>query len=100
MMPDGVARIVLTVSDSFELAIIAKATIVLGLALLAVRSARRARASLRHVVMASAFGTLLVLPPVVILLPPVAVAISFEDIRDSAAARPLIGELSRIRHVP
>ena len=75
MMPDGVARILLAVSDSIELSIIAKATVVLGLALVAVRSFRHARASVRHVVLASAFGVLVVLPAVVRLLPPVAVSV-------------------------
>jgi bla regulator protein blaR1 len=75
MMPDGVARGLLAVSDSIELSIIAKATVVLGLALLAVRSFRRTRASVRHVVLASAFGVLVVLPAVVRVLPPVAVPV-------------------------
>jgi uncharacterized protein (TIGR03435 family) len=75
MMPDGVARGLLAVSDSIELSIVAKATVVLGLALLAVRSFRHTRASVRHIVLASAFGVLVVLPAVVRVLPPVAVPV-------------------------
>ena len=74
MTPDLFARAALTVSGSFELSIIAKATVVLTLALVAVRCARRARASVRHVVLASAFGALLLLPAVVLMLPPFPVA--------------------------
>lgn len=75
MMPDGVARLLVAVSDSTELSIIAKATVVLGLALLAVRGFRHTRASVRHVVLASAFGVLVVLPAVVRVVPPVAVPV-------------------------
>ena len=76
MTPDVFARAALTVSESFELSIIAKATLVLTLALVAMRCARRARASIRHVILASAFGALLVLPPVVLMLPPFPVPVS------------------------
>src|ERR1700674_3562535 len=100
MMPDSVARMVLTVSDSLELSIVAKATIVLGLALVAARSARRARASVRHVVLASAFGALLTLPAVATLLPPVAVSIPITDTRDPIAARPVVGEIPAARRLP
>src|SRR5262245_27141670 len=75
MMPDGVARGLLAVSDSIELSIIAKATVVLGLALLAVRGFRHTRASVRHIVLASTFGVLVVLPAVVRVVPPVAVSV-------------------------
>jgi bla regulator protein BlaR1 len=75
MMPDLVARVILTASDSFELSMTAKATIVLALALLGVRCARTARASVRHVMLASAFGVLLLLPIVVLVLPPWPVSI-------------------------
>jgi bla regulator protein blaR1 len=92
MMPDGVARVLLAVSDSIELSIIAKATIVLGLALVAVRSARDARASIRHVVLASAFGVLIVLPAVVRLLPPVAVAVPVTAPNDAIAPRLLFAD--------
>jgi hypothetical protein len=64
------------VGDSLELTIIAKATVVLTLALVAVRGARRARASVRHVILASAFGALLLLPAAVLMLPPFPVAVS------------------------
>jgi len=74
-MPDGAVRVLVAVSDSIELSIIAKATVVLGLALLAVRGFRHTRASVRHVVLASTFGVLVVLPAVVRVVPPVAVPV-------------------------
>ena len=45
-----------------ELSIIAKATVVLAVALLATRAARRASASVRSLILAAAFGLVLVLP--------------------------------------
>src|SRR5881296_257970 len=68
MMQD-VMRLVLAVSDSLELSIIAKATVVLGLALVAGRTVRHARASVRYIVLASAFGVLVVLPAIVTQMP-------------------------------
>ena len=87
MMPSLLARVALTVSDSLELTIIAKATVVLTLALVAVRCARRARASVRHVILASAFGALLLLPAVVLMLPPFPVAVSGATVRGLLFAR-------------
>jgi uncharacterized protein (TIGR03435 family) len=100
MMPDGVARIILAVSDSIELSIIAKATVVLGLALVAVRSARHARASVRHVVLASAFGVLVVLPAVVRLLPPVAVSVPVTAPSDAIAPWLFVGDAAPTTHLP
>lgn len=100
MMPDGVARIILAVSDSIELSIIAKATVVLGLALLAIRSARHARASVRHVVLASAFGVLVALPAVVRLLPPVAVSVPVTAPRDSLAPRLFVVDAAPATQLP
>jgi bla regulator protein BlaR1 len=100
MMSDGVARIILAVSDSIELSIIAKATVVLGLALVAVRSARDARASVRHVVLASAFGVLVVLPAVVRLLPPVAVWVPVTAPNDPIAPRLLVADGATTTHPP
>lgn len=45
-----------------ELALIAKATVILGIALVATRAARRAPASVRALILATAFGLLFVLP--------------------------------------
>jgi bla regulator protein BlaR1 len=100
MMQDSVARIVLAVSDSLELSIIAKATVVLGLALVTVRIVRRARASVRHVVLASAFGVLVVLPGVVRLLPPVALSVPVSADRNPLPVRPFLGDAGAVTHLP
>ena len=100
MMPDSVVRFILAVSDSIELSIIAKATVVLGLALAAVRSARHARASVRHVVLASAFGVLVVLPAVVRLLPPVPVAVPVTAHGDPIPPRLFLSDPAAAAHLP
>ena len=87
MTPDLLTRAALTVSGSFELSIVAKATVVLTLALVAAQSARRARASVRHVILASAFGALFLLPAVVLLLPPFPVTVSGATVRGLLSAR-------------
>jgi bla regulator protein blaR1 len=60
---------------SAEFAIVAKATVVVVLGLTVVRVGRRARASLRHLVLAATFGGLLALPFVPFLSPPIAIEI-------------------------
>jgi len=74
-MTQMLATMALAASNSGELSLIVKATIVLALTLAAAVGARRARASVRHVLLASAFGVLLALPAIAMLLPPVAVAV-------------------------
>lgn len=66
------------IGGSLALSIIVKATMVSGTALIAARLARHSRASLRHVLFATAFVVLLVLPVVAVSVParPVAVAIA------------------------
>lgn len=53
-----------------ELALIAKATVILGTALVATRVARRARASVRSLILASAFALVLILPVASAVAPP------------------------------
>jgi uncharacterized protein (TIGR03435 family) len=53
-----------------ELSLIAKATLILAVALFATRSARRARASVRSLILSAAFGLVLVLPIASALAPP------------------------------
>ena len=100
MMPDAVAQVLLAVSDSIELSIIAKATALLGLALVTVRSFRHTRASVRHVVLASAFGVLLVLPAVVKLLPPVAVSVPVTAPNDPIVPRLVVADGASTTHPP
>jgi TonB family protein len=52
-----------------------KATIIAATALIAVRLARKSRAALRHTLLATMFGVLLMLPVVSTLVPPIRIAI-------------------------
>ena len=100
MMLDGVARVLLAVSEVPTLLVVTGGSVVLGLALVAVRSARDARASVRHVVLASAFGVLVVLPAVVRLLPPVAVSVPVTAPNDPIAPRLLVADGATTTHPP
>jgi bla regulator protein BlaR1 len=71
-MTEGLTHIVLVMSASTALSILAKATTILVLAFVALRIARRGPASVRSLVLASTFGMLLVLPIAAVLMPPVA----------------------------
>jgi bla regulator protein blaR1 len=77
------ARFAIAIGGSIEGSIVLKATLVLGLTLAAVRLAPRARASIRHIVLAAAFCVLLTLPIVAVLLPPVVVHIPVSTVSDS-----------------
>jgi uncharacterized protein (TIGR03435 family) len=68
-------RAALVISGSFALSVAVKATLILVLAFVAARAARRVRASLRHLWWASAFGALLVLPPFALLGPAVVIPV-------------------------
>jgi hypothetical protein len=78
-----VARLAIAIGGSMEASIVLKATLVLVLTLAAVRLAPRARASIRHIVLAAAFCVLLTLPTVAVLLPPVVVHIPVSTIGDA-----------------
>jgi beta-lactamase regulating signal transducer with metallopeptidase domain len=66
---------VLAIGSSAELLILMKATVALALGLAAVRLARSTRASVRHLLLSSTFGVLLVLPAAAALVPAVLVEI-------------------------
>ena len=59
----------LLLSGSIELALLAKATLILLAALLITQLASRSRASVRHVVIASAFAALVALPILIAAAP-------------------------------
>jgi hypothetical protein len=73
MIPTMPADVVLAVSHSIELSIATKATAMLILGLIAVRLAARAPASVRHLLLTTMFGSLLVLPLIVIATPGVTI---------------------------
>ncbi len=64
-MTSTIAEAALFLSRSLALSIIFKATVMLGLGLIAVGIAGRSRAALRHIILAAAFGTLVTLPIIV-----------------------------------
>jgi len=82
-MNGTVGGVIVSISASTALSIVVKATIVLGIALLATRLARHARASLRHALLASAFAVLVVLPAFTMLLPRLEIPIVRLDAQES-----------------
>ncbi len=68
MIP-SIAEAALTMSQSIELSIVAKATAIVIAGLIAVRLASHARASVRHLLLAATFASLLALPLLLIAAP-------------------------------
>lgn len=65
----NVSNAALVLLQSLELSLVAKATVVVVLALMAARLAARERAAVRHVLLASAFAALLALPLIAVSVP-------------------------------
>jgi uncharacterized protein (TIGR03435 family) len=76
MMP-LIADAVLAVGSSAAASIVIKVTVTTGLALAGARLARRSRAAVRHVLLAAAFGVLVVLPIAAAVVPSVRVEVPF-----------------------
>jgi hypothetical protein len=74
MMP-AINGVMLAVSSSLAVSIVAKATVTTAMSLVGVRLARRSRAAVRHALLAAAFGVLLALPLASIVVPPVRIAV-------------------------
>jgi beta-lactamase regulating signal transducer with metallopeptidase domain len=74
-MTASLSNAALVLLQSLEWSIVAKATVVVALALIAVRLAAHARASVRHVWLASAFAALLALPLIAVSAPKFAIDI-------------------------
>ena len=75
MMP-AINEMMLAVSSSLTASIVAKATVLLMLALIGTTLARRSRAAVRHALLAAAFGVLLALPAASLIVPPVRMVVS------------------------
>jgi beta-lactamase regulating signal transducer with metallopeptidase domain len=71
-----------------ELSLLVKATIVVAIGLTAAALARRTRASIRHVILASTFVALLVLPLTMALVPEVAIEVPFAAPQFSVTTSP------------
>lgn len=91
MIP-SIADAALALSQSIELSIVAKATAIVIAGLIAVRLASRARASVRHLLLAATFASLLALPLLLIAVPQATidfpVAATAAASRSEAAVRP------------
>ena len=74
-MPSSLAGVVVWLSRSPELALLVKATLVLLAGLAVARLAVRARASVRHLVVASSFVALVALPLVIAFVPAIAIEV-------------------------
>jgi uncharacterized protein (TIGR03435 family) len=98
-MTSAFARLVVAIGGSIEASIVLKATLVLGLTLVAARLAPRARASLRHGVFAAAFCVLLTLPIVAAVLPPLVIQIPLSDSSDSAPPPAMLEPWPTMEHV-
>ena len=72
---ESVARAALALTGRLDIVIVLKATIVLTFGLATLPLARRARASVRHLLMAATFGTVLVLPLIISAVPPVIIRV-------------------------
>jgi uncharacterized protein (TIGR03435 family) len=106
MMP-AIEEVMLSVSNSLPASIAAKATLVLVLGLLGALAARRNRAAVRHAILASAFGVLLLLPVVLAVAPPLRVPVPIgapvgtvfpalsDAIGKTSISAPAIGRLGR-----
>lgn len=70
---------ILAVDSLLAASIVAKATVILAMALLGAWLARGSRASVRHGILAAAFGVLLWLPIVAVVAPPVRIAVAAAD---------------------
>ena len=81
----SVAEIALALSSSVELSILTKATLVMVFGLAAVWCARRARASVRHFLLATTFAVLLVLPIAIVFGPGFAIEVPIQQPSNFAA---------------
>jgi uncharacterized protein (TIGR03435 family) len=80
----------LQVSASPAVSIILKATLILGFALIGAGLARRSRASMRHAILAAAFGVLLLLPAASIFAPPLRIPLRVASAREPIEPAPLV----------
>lgn len=72
-MMNAFGGVLILLTDSSEVALIVKATLILVAALLIARFASRARASVRHVIVAASFAALLALPVLIASVPAIGV---------------------------
>lgn len=90
-MKSTIAELALALSQSIELSIIAKATLLMIVGLAAAGIARHARASVRHLLLAATFAVLFVLPLAIVAGPGLSVEIPAAQASHSVGALSTIG---------
>ena len=93
-MLDALAEAVLFLSQAPELSLIAKATVILLVTLAIAGAATRARASVRHVIVASSFAALVALPFVLAAAPPIRIEVAAPQASAPLIAAPITGRTS------
>ena len=88
-----IAQAVISLTQSIELSILAKATVMLALGLASARLAVRARASLRHLLLTVTFAAVMALPIAAIAVPGVVIQVPVAD----AKPRPAVPSASRLK---
>jgi bla regulator protein blaR1 len=88
--------VVLALSSSLAVSIVAKATVALALTFLVTWPTRRSRAAVRHALLAAAFGVLLVLPIASLIAPPIRVAVLLSA-QDRTPMTPVAGSIQTIQ---
>jgi beta-lactamase regulating signal transducer with metallopeptidase domain len=83
-MKSTIAELALALSQSVELSIVTKATVLMMFGLAAVGIARHARASIRHLLLATTFVMLLALPLTIVVGPSLAIEVPFAQGSHSA----------------
>jgi beta-lactamase regulating signal transducer with metallopeptidase domain len=86
-----ISETLVAIGNSIELTLLFKATFAVALGLTITWLARRARASLRHLVLMATFGALVALPIAITLVP----AVSFQVQSSSPAASPVMATASQ-----
>jgi beta-lactamase regulating signal transducer with metallopeptidase domain len=87
-MNDAFARALIAIGSSTEVSILVKATLIMMVGLAATQVAARARASVRHMLLASAFGAVLLLPIALMLVPAAAIPIFVNVVPGASAVQP------------
>src|SRR6266540_251785 len=93
MMLSTIAQTVILLSQSIELSILAKATVMLTLGLAVARFAARAPASVRHLLLTATFAALIALPLAAVTVPSMVIQVSVAN-ADGPIAAPSATSLS------
>ena len=87
-MTSTINGVMLSIGSSLAASIVAKVTVTTALGLASAWLARGSRASIRHALLAAAFGAMFLLPIVSVVMPPLRVVVPAEV--KSPVAKPLL----------